>query len=75
MIIILSGNQTLHETRGDSLRRSGRLLNSGIGIAHTRAEIIDLIHYNDAIISTRDTGEILAEFTLNPAHGHQRKNG
>ncbi len=58
-----------------SLRHSGRLLHLGIGRAHTRTEIICLIHNNDAIVSTRDTGEVLAEFTLNPAHGYQRKNG
>jgi transposase InsO family protein len=58
-----------------SLRHSGRMLHLGIGRAHARAEIICLIHNNDAIISTRDTGEIIAEFTLNPTHGYQRKNG
>jgi transposase InsO family protein len=58
-----------------SLRHSGRMLHLGIGRAHARAEIICLIHNNDAIISARDTGEILAQFTLNPAHGYQRKNG
>ena len=58
-----------------TLRHSGRLLHLGIGRAHSRVEIIALIHNNDAIISTRDTGQILAQFTLNPAHGYQRKNG
>ena len=42
--------------------------------AHARTEIICLIHNNDATIIS-DTGEVLAEFTLNPAHGYQRKNG
>ena len=51
------------------------MLHLGIGRAHARAEIICLIHNNDATVITRDTGEILAEFTLNPAHGYQRKNG
>lgn len=58
-----------------TIRHSGRLLHLGIGRAHTRAEIIALIHNNHAIISTRDTGEILADFTLNPTRGYQRKNG
>ncbi|WP_341578401.1 IS481 family transposase [Microbacterium schleiferi] len=58
-----------------SLRHSGRMLHLGIGRAHARTEIIALIHNNDAIISTRDTGEIIADFTLNPTHGYQRKNG
>ncbi len=58
-----------------SLRHSGRMLHLGIGRAHTRTDIICLIHNNNAIISTRDTGEIIAEFTLDPSHGYQRKNG
>lgn len=58
-----------------SLRHSGKLLHLGIGRAHARAEIIALIHNDHAIISARDTGEILADFTLDPTHGYQRKNG
>jgi len=57
-----------------SRRHHGRMLHLGIGRAHARAEIICLIHNNDATVIS-DTGEILAEFTLNPAHGYQRKNG
>ena len=51
------------------------MLHLGIGRAHAHTEIIALIHNNHAIISTRDTGEIIADFTLNPTHGYQRKNG
>lgn len=58
-----------------SLRHSGRMLHLGIGRTHARVEIICLIHNNEAIISTRETGEIITEFTLNPAHGYLRKNG
>lgn len=58
-----------------SLRHCGRILHLGIGRAHTRVETICLIHNNEATISTRDTGEILAEFTLDPTRGYQRKNG
>lgn len=58
-----------------TIRHSGRLLHLGIGRAHTRTEIIALIHNDHAIISTRDTGEILAEFTLDPTRNYQRKNG
>ena len=47
----------------------------GIGRVHARTETIALLHNNEAIISTRNTGEIIANFTLNPTHGHQRKNG
>jgi transposase InsO family protein len=58
-----------------TIRYSGKLLHLGIGRAHARTEIIALIHNNEAIISTRDTGEVLADFTLNPTRGYQRKNG
>lgn len=58
-----------------SLRHSGRMLHLGIGRAHARTEIIALIHNDHAIISTRDTGEIIADFTLDPTRGYQRKNG
>jgi transposase InsO family protein len=58
-----------------SLRHSGRMLHLGIGRAHARAEIICLIHNDHAIISTRHSGEILADFTLDPTRGYQRKNG
>jgi transposase InsO family protein len=58
-----------------SLRHSGRMLHLGIGRAHARTEIICLIHNNDATVIATSTGEILADFILDPAHGYQRKNG
>ena len=58
-----------------TLRHYGRLLHLGIGRAHTRTEIICLVHNDDATIITLDTGELLAEFTLNPTKNYQRKNG
>ena len=57
-----------------SLRHHGRMLHLGIGRAHARTEIICLIHNNDATVIT-DTGEIIAEFSLDPTRGYQRKNG
>ena len=58
-----------------TIRHSGRLLHLGIGRAHARTEIIALIHNSEATISTRDTGEVIADFTLDPTRGYQRKNG
>lgn len=58
-----------------TIRHSGRLLHLGIGRAHSRTEIIALIHNNDATIACQTTGEIIAEFTLDPTRGYQRKNG
>jgi transposase InsO family protein len=57
-----------------TLRHSGRLLHLGIGRAHARTEIICLVHDDDATVTTHD-GNILAEFTLDPARDYQRKNG
>lgn len=50
------------------------MLHLGIGRAHARVEIICLIHNNDATVITND-GTVLAEFTLDPTRGYQRKNG
>lgn len=57
-----------------SLRLAGRLLHLGIGRAHARTEIICLVHNLDATVITNN-GQVLAEFTLNPTHDYQRKNG
>jgi transposase InsO family protein len=58
-----------------TLRHHGRLLHLGIGRAHTRTEIICLVHNDNATIIALDTGELLAEFTLDPTKNYQRKNG
>lgn len=57
-----------------TLRHTGRLLHLGIGRAHARTEIICLVHNNDATIIALATGELIAEFTLNPEKNYQRKN-
>ncbi|WP_141990396.1 hypothetical protein [Rhodoglobus vestalii] len=54
------------------LRHSGRMLHLGIGRAHNRTEVICLIHNQQATIITH-TGTVLAEFTLDPATGYQKK--
>ena len=58
-----------------TLRHSGTLLHLGIGRAHIRTEIICLVHNNNATIIAHNTGELLAEFTLNPNKNYQSKNG
>ena len=50
------------------------MLHLGIGRAHVRTEVICLIHNHEATVITH-TGTVLAEFTLNPATGYQKKNG
>ena len=58
-----------------TLRHTGRLLHLGIGRAHARTEIICLVHNDNATVIATNTGEILADFTLDPTHNYQRKNG
>lgn len=58
-----------------TLRHTSRLLHLGIGRAHARTEIICLIHNNNATVIALNTGELLAEFTLDPTKNYQRKNG
>lgn len=58
-----------------TLRHTGKLLHAGIGRAHKRTEIICLVHNNDATIINLSTGELIAEFTLNPDKNYQTKNG
>lgn len=57
-----------------TLRHTGRLLHLGIGRAHARTEIICLVHNDNATVIALNTGELLAEFTLNPDKNYQRKN-
>lgn len=57
-----------------TIRHSGRLLHLGIGTAHARTEITALIHNNEATIACQTTGQVLAEFTLDPTRNYQRKN-
>jgi transposase InsO family protein len=58
-----------------TLRHWGKLLHLGIGRTHARTEIICLVHNNDATIIDLATGELIAEFTLNPNKNSQTKNG
>ncbi|MER7446741.1 transposase [Microbacterium sp. NPDC097977] len=58
-----------------TLRHHGRLFHIGVGRAHTRTEIICLVHNVDATIITLNTGEVLAEFILDPTKNYQRENG
>ena len=58
-----------------SLRHSGRLLHLGIGRAHTRTEIVCLVHNDHATVINTDTAEVLTEHTLDPSRTYQRKNG
>ena len=57
-----------------TLRHTGKLLHLGIGRAHARTEIVCLVHNNNATVIAMNTGELLAEYTLNPDKNYQSKN-
>ena len=56
-----------------TLRHAGRLRHLGIGRAHKHKRIILLIHDTDVTAVEHGTGEILAEFTIDPTRGYQKK--
>lgn len=64
---IVSTNESI------SLRHAGTLLHLGIGRAHARTEIICLVHGTHATVITH-TGDVLAEFEIDPQKNYQRKN-
>lgn len=57
-----------------TLRWAGKLRHLGIGRAHTGARIVLLVAGNNTIVVRPDTGEIIAEHTLNPNHDYHPKN-
>lgn len=54
-----------------TLRHTGRLRHLGIGRAHKHKRIILLVRDADVAAVEHGTGEILAEFTIDPARGYQ----
>lgn len=54
-----------------TLRYAGRLRHLGIGRAHAGTPVLLLIHDRDITVSDTNTGEIIAEHTINPAHDYQ----
>jgi transposase InsO family protein len=56
-----------------SLRHAGRMRHLGIGRAHKGTRVRLLIHADDVLVTALETGEILAEFTIDLAHGYQAK--
>jgi hypothetical protein len=56
-----------------TLRYAGRLRHLGIGRAHKHKRIILLVRDADVTAVEHGTGEILAEFTIDPARGYQPK--
>jgi transposase InsO family protein len=56
-----------------TLRHAGRLRHLGIGRPHKHKRIILLVRDTDVTTIEHGTGEILAEFTIDPARGYQPK--
>lgn len=56
-----------------TLRHQGRLKHLGIGRGHARVEVICLVHGRDATVITH-TGDVLAEFVIDPGRDYQSKN-
>ncbi|WP_354502286.1 IS481 family transposase [Mycetocola sp. 2940] len=56
-----------------TVRYAGKLRHLGIGRAHTNTPVILLMNGPETIVTTRTTGEILAEHTINPDKNYQAK--
>ena len=56
-----------------TLRHAGRLRHLGIGRAHKHKRVILLVNDADVIAVEHGTGEILAEFAIDPTKGYQPK--
>ncbi|MDF2991497.1 MAG: transposase [Microbacterium sp.] len=54
-----------------TIRYAGRLRHLGIGRAHKHTPVIVLISGPDVLVTTRHTGEIIAEHTINPDQNYQ----
>ncbi|MFE1522973.1 IS481 family transposase [Schaalia turicensis] len=57
-----------------TLRYAGKLRHLGIGRAHRGQAIIALTHGPNVVIINRASGEIIAEFTIDPTRNYQKKN-
>ncbi len=66
---------TVDQSGTITLRYHGKLTHLGIGRAHKNNPVIALIHGPHTIIINKNTGEIIAEHTINPNKTYQPKNG
>lgn len=56
-----------------SLRYAGEVKHLGVGRAHAGKPVLMLIHDKEVTVSELDTGDILGEYTINPAKNYQSK--
>lgn len=64
---------TVDQSGTITLRYHGKLTHLGIGRAHKNNPVIALIHGPHTIIINKNTGEIIAEHTINPNKTYQPK--
>ncbi|KAB1644841.1 IS481 family transposase [Gulosibacter chungangensis] len=57
-----------------TLRYAGKLRHLGIGRAHNRTRVIALVNGPNVMVISRRGGEIIAEFTIDPAKDYQPKH-
>nr|WP_169566278.1 IS481 family transposase [Microbacterium luticocti] len=57
-----------------TIRYAGQIRHLGIGRAHASTPVLILIHDRNATVSSTNTGEIIAEFTIDPNKNYQAKN-
>lgn len=66
-----SRTDTVDKNGNVTLRYAGHLRHLGIGRAHIGTPVLMLIHDRDVTISSMNTGQIISEFTIDPAKNYQ----
>lgn len=56
-----------------TLRYAGQIRHLGIGRAHAGSRVLLLIHDREITVSDTSTGQVIAEFTINPTRDYQAK--
>lgn len=56
-----------------TIRYAGQIRHLGIGRAHTNTPVLILAHDRNATVSSLSTGQIIAEFTIDPDKNYQAK--
>ena len=57
-----------------TIRYAGQIRHLGIGRLHTGTPVLILIHDRNVSVSNMNTGEIIAELTIDPTKNYQAKN-
>jgi transposase InsO family protein len=68
-----SRTDTVDKNGKVTLRYAGHLRHLGIGRTHAGTPVLMLIHDRDVTVSSMNTGQIIAEFTIDPAKNYQPK--